>query len=217
MTSFSRSARCLLIIGFLTLLAPPLFAQTLAKFDFTGLDGAQTDATPVEGSTPAGVTVSPITRGDGFALSTPGPFTQNSFAIRMVPGLNNFEEAAEQRAYFEITITPDPGKTVTVERISFNSKRATKKSGPLFMVVRGSLDDYSTDLAGPLNPLPVELPEGSDLELTFAGALNDLTKPVTLRFYAYGRNEPHNPSGGLWVVGNSAMTGGFTIEGTVSP
>ncbi len=217
MNSPSRFLCCFLLTGFAAMQTPALRAQTLAKWDFSGQDGAQAEAAPVEGSVPTGVTVSPIMRGDGFTLGKPSPFTANAFSIRMVPGINTYEEAAEKNAYFEITVTPTAGKTVSIDRISFNSKRATKKSGPLFVVVRSSLDDYATDLAGPLDPLPVDLPEGADLEFTFAGALNGLTKPVIIRFYAYGRNEPHNPSGGLWVIGNSAMTGGLTIEGTVTP
>lgn len=208
--------RTLLFAAFLAP-SPALFADTLAKWDFTGQDGAQAEAVAVEGSIPSSITVSPITRGDGFTIGKPSAFTENSFAIRSVPGLNTFEEAAEQRAYFEITLTPSAGKALSIDRITFNSKRATKKSGPLFVVVRSSTDDYASDIAGPLDPLPVELPEGADLELSFAGTLNNVDKPVTLRFYAYGRTEPHNPSGAMWVVGNSSLTGGFTIEGTVGP
>lgn len=204
---------CLLMAGFM----PSLKAEVLANWDFTGADGGQMDATAVDGSIPAGITVSPITRGDGFTLGKPSPFTANGFGIRMVPGINTLDEAIEKNAYFEITITPTAGKTVTIDRVVFNSKRATKKSAPLFVVVRSSVDDYATDIAGPLDPLPVEVAEGSDLELGFAGTLSGITNPVTLRFYAYGRTEPHNPSGGNWVIGNSSITGGFTLEGSVSP
>lgn len=197
--------------------APALFADTLARWDFTGQDGSQVDATTVDGSIPANLTVSPITRGDGFLPAKPTPFTENSFATRMTPGLISYEDAVEQNAYFEVTLTPINGKAVTIDRINLSSKRATKKSGPLFLVVRSSHDDYATDIAGPLDPLPVDLAEGGDLELGFGGALTKVTQPVTLRIFAYGRTEPQNPSGGLWVIGNSTAAGGLTIEGTVSP
>ncbi len=207
----------LAICCFISASLATLQAGTLANWDFSGADGGEMEANAVESSVAAGITVSPITRGDGFTLGKPSAFTANSFAIRMVPGINTFEEAREQNAYFEITVTPTSGKAVTIDKVIFNSKRATKKSGPLFVVVRSSQDDYSSDIAGPLDPLPQEVPEGSDLELSFAGMLNGITKPVTLRFYAYGRTEPHNPSGGNWVIGNSALTGGLTLEGSVSP
>ena len=208
---------CLLLAGFSIALTPSIHAQTLANWDFTGADGGEMEAHAVESSVAAGITVSPITRGDGFTLGKPSAFTINGYAIRMIPGINTFEEALEKNAYFEITVTPTAGKAVSIEKVVFNSKRATKKSGPLFVVVRSSLDDYSSDIAGPLDPLPQEVAEGSDLELSFAGTLNGVTKPVTLRFYAYGQTEPHNPSGGNWVIGNSSLTGGFTLEGLVGP
>jgi len=210
-----RIPRSFAAAGLAISLASPLFAETLAQWDFAGMNGDQPDALAVETSIPAGLTVSPITRGDGFHAAKPSPFTQDSFSIRVTPTALTLVDATEQQAYFEVTFTPAAGKKLSIERVVFSSKRATKKSGPLFVVVRSSIDDYSSDISGPFDPLPVNLPEGGDMEFTFSGALNDLTDPVTLRFYAYGRDDPQNPSAGLWVIGNNSATGGFTIEGTL--
>jgi len=193
-------------------------AETLAKWDLTVEDGTQLDALPIEGSVVSGLQVSPIARGNGLSFTETTKFTADGFASSSTPQTQTIADAIENETFFEVTLTPEKGKTLDLNYISFASKRASKNSGPNFLIVRTSLDDFTNDVTAPTKTQPVDIPGSCDIELWFFdGILSGITESITLRFYGFGRNQSHNPDGGLWVISNNTETSAFSIHGTLSP
>ncbi len=190
-----------------------LNAEPLAKWDFGGQDGAQETTSPVPGSTAKGLRASPIRRGQGFQKGNPTLFTENSMTFWMIPGINTVEDAVAKNAYFEVILTPEAGTSFSIQSVTFLTKRASKMSGPNKFVIRSSLDDFGTDISGPDETQPEPVPEGGDIAVSLGGSLDNLTQPVTLRFYGFGRNKADNADGGIWSIANSSIAGGFAIEG----
>lgn len=200
----------------LALTAPSPRAETLVKWDFGGEDGAQEKMPPVAGSVSPHLEASPITRGAGFPTGTGSLFTQNSMTFWMVAGVNTADDAVAKHAYFEITLTPKNGSTLSIQSVSFSSRRASKLSGPNKFIIRSSLDGFGSDIAGPDETQPEPVPEGGDIAVSLGGSLDNISVPVTLRFYGFGRNKADNADGGIWSIAGSAAAGGFVIEGTVA-
>jgi len=200
----------------LTVSASMLPADTLVKWDFGGEDGTQEKTAPVAGSVSPHLDASPITRGTGFPVGTGSLFTQNSMTFWMVPGVNTADDAVEKGAYFEITLTPKNGSALSLQSVAFSSRRASKLSGPNKFIIRSSTDGFGSDIAGPDETQPEPVPEGADVNISLGGSLDNLTQPVTLRFYGFGRNKADNLDGGIWCIANSSTAGGLTIEGTVT-
>ena len=193
-----------------------LQADPLVKWNFGGEDGTQERMAPLAGSVASQLEVSPITRGAGFPAGTGTPFTENSMTFWMIPGINTAEDAVEKGAYFEITLTPKDGSMLSIQSVSFATKRASKLSGPNKFIVRSSVDGFGSDIAGPDETQSVPIPEGADISISLGGSLDNLTKPVTLRFYGYGRNKADNADGGIWCIMNSSAASGFAIDGTIT-
>lgn len=196
--------------------APVLQADPLVKWNFGGEDGAQEKMSPLAGSVSSLLEVSPITRGAGFPVGPATSFTENSMTFWMIPGVNTADDAVEKKAYFEITLTPKDGSSLSIQSVSFATKRASKLSGPNKFIVRSSIDGFGSDIAGPDETQPEPVPEGADISVSLGGSLENLTQPVTLRFYGYGRNKADNADGGIWCIMNSSSASGFSIDGTVT-
>lgn len=190
----------------------------MATWNLQGEDGLQEETKPKSVSND--VEVSAIIRGNGLGYpSKPTPFTENTMAFSMLFPARTLEEALENEIYFEITITPKSGKTVSIGSIVFSTKRASKRSGPNHFVVRSSLDNFASDIAGAFDTQGAPIPEGGDILITFGGTLDNLSQPVTLRFYAYGLQELNSSEGsrGLWAISNSELTGTITISTLATP
>ncbi len=193
-------------------LATTMYGETLANWDFSGQNGLQDETAAQE--TASGLKVSGLIRGTGLdKRGGASEFTADGMAFWPGMPLNTEEEAIEANAYFEVTLTPEEGRQISIRSISFAVKRATRKSGPINFVVRTSTDNFGSDAAGPLK---TEVPEGGDVTVSFGSELTQLKQPVTLRFYGFGRGVPDYPKNGVWVILNSPLTKGFTIEGQVN-
>ena len=82
-----------------------------------------------------------------------------------------------ERAYYEFTLTPEPGSTLILSSISFGTK--SEGTGPQAYLIRTSQNDYETDIAsGSITPAGWQLKSHT---LNFTGASEGT--PVTFRIY----------------------------------
>lgn len=205
-----------------SLTATPTFSQDhiLAVYNFVGLSGDEPFLAP-SGTAPL-ITAGNIIRGPEYGETLITSFTANALAFS--PGYKNgnfhflsnynLETAVSEDAYFELTLTVAEGYYLNVYSVLLGTRRASQNTGPNYMAIRSSLDNFMSDLVTGV-PAPGgggNLPETRLLE--FRSALENITGSVTLRFYGYQRNAA-NSSYGIWAISNPP-DGLFTVNGTVS-
>jgi len=199
-------------------ISSPLFsAEILAKWDLSGEDGAQEEVLSTKESLASGLQASPLTRGTGLFPTKSSSFTEDGFAASSTPQTQTIEDAVRNQTFFEVTLTPEKGKSLDLDSVCFASKRASKNSGPNLLIVRTSLDGFSDDVSLPTEVQKIDGPDACDIDLLFDGGLRNVTEAITLRFYGFNRKQPDNPDGGVWVINNHSEIEGFAIKGTVSP
>lgn len=160
-------------IGFLACiagLALPAHAQ-IVVYSFTGnTQAATTLHAQVTASTFGGSNGPTIGNGTPvFAAGSGSFFISQSAWTGAAPGTN----------YFEFTLTPSSGYSITLSSISFGSR--SSGSGPINYSFRSSSDSYAADLvAGSfINDANWYWSGSQSITLTFA-------EPTTLRLYGYG-------------------------------
>lgn len=142
------------------------------------------------------VTVGDVTKhnfqGTSPMISTTSASTGYTFTLSgtstSASGTDNFGAAARLGAldtgtstYFEFTITPNPvGELFRLQSIGFGTRSTL--TGPQAWTLRGSLDNYASDLV-----TPGVLSNNSVWTYVTAALLNELvsTTPTTLRLYGY--------------------------------
>lgn len=106
---------------------------------------------------------------------------------------------ANGSAYFEFTLTPQPGATITVTSIAFGSRSTS--TGPQAYTIRSDADNYATDLAtGTLsNTGTWALSTSSGLSVEFA---------IPRTFRIYGHNGTGSPGANTanWRIDDLAVT-----------
>lgn len=97
-------------------------------------------------------------------------------------------------SFFELTITPQPGFQVTLNRLELDERRSS--TGIHNFQVRSSIDNY----VSPLSTFSVGTPDvfRSDQTTTLGSAFNNLSNSVTFRVYGYNAEA----GTGTWRVDN---------------
>lgn len=171
----------LLALGFLL----PAIGYAQIYWDFS-------TATPLSGI-PANVTVSAVIQGNNNGTTTLLTTTSASSGYTGASGGNNAGAAAFIGAfdttvstYFQWTITPDPGVSLTVTQVNFGAR--STGTGPKNYDVRTSLDGFATPAAT------------AAVAANSVWALNNNTVSLTtapgqaVTFRIYGYNGAGNPS-----------------------
>ncbi|GEM_PF-716769 len=187
----------------LALMVLPVEAATLVRYDFTGATGDQ--AAQAASFAVGPISASDLTRGAGLTPNLGGNSINSSGWTTAL--------AIDADDYYEFTLSPTAGFSLSLDRISFAERRSG--SGIRNFQIRSSLDNFATGL----DSVPAIVPDDTmvrqqsfALNNTFLG----LTDPVTLRLYGYAAEA----SGGTWrlenYTGELGSTGGLTIDGSAS-
>ncbi|HEY4288594.1 MAG TPA: choice-of-anchor J domain-containing protein [Puia sp.] len=189
----------------LTLLLPVLsYAQI--TWDFS-------TATPLSGI-PAGVSVSAVLQGNDNGTTPLLSTTSASSGYTGATGGNNAGAAASVGAfrpdtttYFEWTLTPAAGVSVTVNQINFGSR--STGTGPQAYDIRTSLDDFAA--AAVSGPLANNSAWGLISNATsLAGAAG---QAITIRIYAYNGVGNAGKNTANWRIDDLSVTA--TASGSV--
>lgn len=195
------------------------FFAAAYTFDSVTATSGTTDPTPVP-------QVAGLTFGQFGVVGAGGPTFQPTASFRFsftnwVTGAANgsdvFPTGDSTTRYYQVTITPDPGKTLNLSSLSFRIQRSS--SGIRQAFVRSSMDGYAANLPASISPentllsvVPVNKFQVSDA--TSAGqdgcvitlgapAFSAITTPVTFRFYGIHAEA----SGGTFSVDNVVFNG----------
>jgi hypothetical protein len=186
--------------------APVATAVVLASYDFNGAVGGQDAVVPSQ--TSPGVFASPFSRGAGNG-GYQAVFTAN--AVGTQPGAiigdtryrapYPVDTAIDGKAYFEFTLGAEEGYLISVDAITLGSRRASHNTGPNFMVLRSSLDDFEQNVASGISTAGLGFATSSAIRIDLGSHFRNLSEPVTFRIYGYGRNAT-DTAYGIWAVSN---------------
>lgn len=112
-------------------------AQQLLTFEFAGLEGSE--ETAISNFKDSHLETSKISRGKGL---TPRNFIDSFSASNW--GVNNIPTSVADSNYMEFVIRPKTGYKFTVSSVYIQMRRSD--FGPVAMVLRSSLDGFSSDL-----------------------------------------------------------------------
>ncbi|MBW4890627.1 gliding motility-associated C-terminal domain-containing protein [Mucilaginibacter sp. HMF5004] len=131
--------------------------------------------------------------------------------------VNTFTGGIDLNQYYQVTITPNSGTSVTLSTMTFDFQRSS--TGVRQYAVRSSLDSYGANLTASINPANIELSvvptnifQSTDnltvaqvgSTVTFdATAFANVTGPITLRFYGFNAEG----SGGTFSLDNVVING----------
>ena len=170
-------------------------------------------ATPLSG-VPAGVSVSAVSQGNNNGTTPLLSTTSASSGYTGATGGNNAGAAAnigafrpDTTTYFEWTLTPAAGVSVTVSQINFGSR--STGTGPLAYDIRTSLDNFATAaVSAPLanNSAWALLSNTTSL----AGASG---QAITIRIYAYNGAGNAGKNTANWRIDDLSVTA--TASGSV--
>lgn len=140
-----------------------------------------------------------------YGLESPGYATDPVLRVGAASGAISAALALSLGSYWEITITPAEGATMSLSRLVVEWGRAATTARYGF--IRGSHDGYASDLHGPVQVaglLPNWDAASPDIDLSGIAALQEISAPVTFRFYCYAAS-----------TGRPIDWDNLTIEGTV--
>jgi hypothetical protein len=169
---FSFLITCLFVVNF-------GFGQPIFNNTITGTNPGLTNPYTVGQSVNANVTVSGIGRGSGINGDT-GNNRYNATSWSTNPTID-FND------YFEFTITPNPGYEIDFGTFFYTNQASP--SGPTQVAFRSNVDGYASNIGAPII--------GSASIVLTAPAYQNITSPITFRFYGWGA---------------SAGTGTFSID-----
>lgn len=185
----------LLLLAFLL----PAISRAQIIWDFS-------TATPLSG-TPAGVTVSAVSQGNNNGTTPLLTTTSASSGYTGASGGNNAGAAAnigafrpDTTTYFEWTLTPATGISITVSQINFGSR--STGTGPQAYDIRTNLDNFATAAAtGPLtNNSTYALITNA---LSISGAAG---QAITFRIYAYNGTGNASKNTANWRIDDLSVT-----------
>lgn len=178
-------------------------AQTAftATYDFN--EAPSPDNGDVVGS---GLTVTPFTATGLSSTTTANRFSWSGTTTGTTPDLGK---------YFQVTLTPASGTTLTVNSITFRTQRSG--TGPRNYIVRSSVDSYAANLPASIAPANAELTvqgtnefffvndgtTGQDGSKVTPSTINNITGAVTFRFYFYAAEA----TGGTFSVDDVVISG----------
>jgi hypothetical protein len=168
----------------LVALAAPSQAASLGKYTF----GTPTFSPPSFGFSTSptgvapGVSLSDFTAGAGLTI----PLGGASIVGNPVYGIGASNWNGEATDYFEFTLTPDPGKKVTVNSLALDSVRIF---GPRDLEIRSSLDNFAAVLGSTSvnssftnTVLPLSLSSSASIIFRILGTNTPTTGNQNLRF-----------------------------------
>lgn len=138
------------------------------------------------------------------------------------PGATNasdvFTGSIDPNQYYQVTITPNSGTSVTLSTMTFTFQRSS--TGVRQYAVRGSIDNYTANLPASLatganaalSVVPTNIFQATDALaaaadgslITFdVSAYANVTTPITLRFYGFNAEA----SGGTFSIDNVVING----------
>ncbi|SFI07220.1 T9SS type A sorting domain-containing protein [Halpernia frigidisoli] len=130
----------------------------------------------------------------GFTAST--ALTPTTTANRFAWTNPSLDATIDTSKYFEVTITPSSGNSLSISSITFRAQRSS--TGPRNFVVRSSADSYAANLPASVdaNPnLEIQTPNQFFFVIDQSGgesgckitpsALTNIKTPITFRFYFY--------------------------------
>lgn len=153
-------------------------AAVLLQYDFTGSSGAPTVQSGATGSTIANDQAMPT-----FEFSSNGYATDPELRAGPQTGATSIATAVSGNSYTSITITPDPGKTMSLTSLTFKVARGGA-STPRGWGIRSSVDSYAANVA--TADAVTQRPTWDDITVDLSAAeFQNLTSAVTFRFYIY--------------------------------
>lgn len=211
----------LLFFIFLTSLS---FGQVFSSiYDFSDVttSSGKIDPTPVP--TAPGVTFGSFKAVNLVALnsSTNSKFSftnQPTGAINANNSYSSLTGSIDLDTYFEVTLTPQVGSSLTLSQLTFYSQRS--ETGIRTYSVRSSVDGYATNLPASVSPGNAELsvqagdiffrthdantaPQTGTL-ITFSGPnFTGVTNPITFRIYGFNAED----STGTFSISNVVFSG----------
>ncbi len=200
---------------------------TSSNFQFTNVTTSSglIDPTPVYTPANGDLTISPfVANGLSANPVADGTFGFSNWSIGAPDSAVNYEDLTgtiNTGKYYEFTITPTPGRGMTLQSIVFHVKRSL--TGPRTFAIRSSLNNYSANLTGTvsntrlsvqsggvyffkedttsqfLTGINIPLPANSNPNLSFTKRID----PVTFRIYAWNSED----TDGSFEIDNFTITG----------
>jgi hypothetical protein len=189
------------------------FAQTL--FTYTFSDVTTSSGKSSAGSVASNITFSSFTASSAVAAnsSAANVFGFATWTTGATNGSNTFSGALDLTRYYEFTLTPQIGYSLSLTDISFDAGRSA--TGPRQFAIRSSSDSYASNIAGTATGV-VSTVGGNLFQFTdnastnlIAGqsitmsAFTNLTTALTLRIYAFNAEA----GTGTFRIDNLAING----------
>ncbi|MES2850068.1 MAG: hypothetical protein V4685_13500 [Bacteroidota bacterium] len=149
--------------------------------------------------------------------TTNAAFSLTGWTLGATNGSNTFPLEDTASRYFEFTLTPKPGMSLTVSAVKFKWQRSG--TGPRQVFVRSSIDNFANNLPASISPANGNLStvsfnkiqmndtatEGQNgSTITLSGAsYTDITTPVTFRIYGINAED----SNGIFSIDNVVFNG----------
>lgn len=172
----------------------------LATYSFLGQPGDQT-STPVN-TLATGVSASAITRGPNIgALAVTNTMAATNWST------NNSVWA---QRYYEFSLTPDTGFTLSLTSLVVGMARATP-NGPTNYAIRSSIDSFASNLFTGITPT-----SATKVTNFFGSGFNDISNTISFRVYGYNAA---SPEGRFRLTGSpvTSDTEALVITGTAVP
>ena len=205
--------------GIISLLTSTAFSQTTVTWNFGTASGT---ASPTSGTPVSNLTISDMTIGNSFgAVATPISTTSASSGYTGSTGSYNIGNAAKVgslvtgaggSAYFEFTLTPAAGYSVSLSALNFGTRSTS--TGPQAYTIRTSLDAFATDA---ITPGTIANNSTWSLKTNTTTIASTVGAPVTIRIYGY--NGAGSASSGTinWRLDDVAITVNVTSGTDVTP
>ena len=203
------------------------FGQSFTgTYDFAGVTTTSGLADPSPVPTATGVTFGSFSAVISSAVVTPptgstgaGRFSfanQSTGATNAVDPFSSLTGVLEPTIYYQVTLTPQAGKALTLSQITFKSQRSS--TGVRTFAVRSSADNYATNLSATATSTSVsvqpnniffvltdgtttaaQISTGNTVNLTNSNLVN----PITFRFYGWNAEA----AGGSFSIDDVVFTG----------
>jgi hypothetical protein len=146
-----------------------------------------------------------------------GAFAFTGWSLGATNGSNNFLPGDTTAKYFQITVSPNPGKILNLTAVKFKWQRSG--TGPRQVFVRSSIDNFASNLPAGISPANFNLSvvsankfqmtddtlEGQDgCTVTLSGpSYTAITTPVTFRIYGINAED----AAGVFSIDNLTFNG----------
>ncbi|HEY1376337.1 MAG TPA: hypothetical protein VGF55_06060 [Gemmataceae bacterium] len=167
--------------------------STIVAYDYTGLPGNQT-TTPAS-SVATGVSATDIARSSDLVPS----LAANTMSANNWPTSLTLTDPT--LGFYTFTLTPSSGFALNLSQLQIPLQ--SSGGGPDQVVVRSSLDGFTTDIGPPFMPLNNTLSTDT-IDLT-AATFQNLTSPIEFHVYGYFAN--NGPNGQLRFFPSTVVTG----------